>query len=72
MPTYQTIDQLVELLDNMSKVKLEPENNYVYVEIGKYKPFHISIINAVRKRGYEVKRVHRQVYYVYPKGVTPE
>lgn len=51
------------LADNHGKPGV-PE--YAYVEVGRYKPFHPSIVAAATRRGYRVERLGQSAYAVYP------
>lgn len=52
------------LADNHGKGGV-PE--YAYVEVGRYKPYHPSIVGAAERRGYRVERLGSSSYAVYPK-----
>jgi len=41
--------------------------DHAYVEVGRYKPYHGSIVKAAERRGYRVERLGDSSYAVYPK-----
>jgi hypothetical protein len=43
---------------------------YYCAEVGLYKPWCMSVLNAAKRRGYRVERKMAGVYFVYPKGVS--
>lgn len=38
-----------------------------YAEVGRYKPWNMSVLLAAERRGYRVEKVCEGVYYVHPK-----
>lgn len=62
---HLNINDLERFLNNL------PEGQeYVYVEIGRYKPFMPATVNAAVKRGHRaVKKTYDgSVYFIYPKN----
>lgn len=57
------------LADNHGKPGV-PE--YAYVEVGRYKPFHPSIVAAATRRGYRIEHLGQSCYAVYPKLAEAE
>lgn len=41
--------------------------DYIYAEVGRYKPWHPSIRKAAERRGYRVEKVGMSAYRIYPK-----
>lgn len=39
----------------------------LYMEIGRYKPWSMPVIAALRRRGYRVDKLQDQVFLAYPK-----
>ncbi len=44
--------------------------SHAYVEVGRYKPYHPSIVKAAERRGYRVEKAGGGVFYVYPKAAA--
>jgi hypothetical protein len=61
---HRTIGQLEHDLANLPNGQ-----EYVYAEVGRYKPFMKATIDAAMRRGYRVEcKVRSSVYFVYPKA----
>lgn len=70
---HLTIVDLERFLGEVSEklAKGDTSQEYVYVETGKYKPFHVSTVKAAQKRGYRIKAFcGGTVFYVYPKELS--
>ena len=59
-PTVQWAELMIEEDDL--------ERGYLRMETGLYKPWSVSTINALRRRGYRVEQKCSGVYYAYPKN----
>lgn len=44
--------------------------DHAYVEVGRYKPYHPSIVKAAERRGYRVEKAGGGIFYVYPKAAA--
>lgn len=44
-------------------------NGCLYMEVGRYKPWSMPVINALKRRGYRVDTIAPQVYLLFP--LTP-
>lgn len=67
------------ILDLEKNLQWLAENNdkpgvpeYAYVEVGRYKPYHPSIVAAAKRRGYRVEKLSQSAYAVYPKPAEGE
>lgn len=43
-------------------------NGCLYMETGKYKPWSTPVISALRRRGYRVDTLARNVFLLHPKS----
>lgn len=60
-----SVDDMQQRLD--SRNLNSSNNDYLYVETGRYKPWSESTVRAIVRRGYRADWKCPGVYYVYPK-----
>lgn len=62
-----TINQLEQHLDWLAEHRGMPGvPEYAYVEVGRYKPYHPSIVKSAERRGYRVEKLGQFTYAIYP------
>lgn len=68
---HNTVTDLEQRLAKPEALSKDHEGQpYVYVEVGKWKPFHPSIKDAALRRGIRLVAKGRGVFYAYAKAAA--